>query len=175
VGKVFELHSRPGGIRIATDDPNESNTVIAAVTQTDKGREGFSRAVREAVEVTGYREFQAVFFLLARPDAGFMGWGVLSRLLSRRSMHESQHREHQSRLRETNANHPFDDFDLGIGELGSDFCELGPELAYEAGLVHGGRDEGAPGLRPHYAADYYGAYLRDPEGNKLHVVHRGGV
>jgi catechol 2,3-dioxygenase-like lactoylglutathione lyase family enzyme len=47
-------------------------------------------------------------------------------------------------------------------------------LAYEAGLAHGGRDDGAPGLRPHYAPDYYGAYLRDPEGNKLHVVHRGG-
>jgi len=34
----------------------------------------------------------------------------------------------------------------------------------------GGRDEGAPGLRPHYHADYYGAYFRDPDGNKLCVV-----
>ncbi len=48
------------------------------------------------------------------------------------------------------------------------------QLAYEAGLAHGGLDEGAPGLRAHYAPDYFGAYLRDPEGNKLHVVHRGG-
>lgn len=48
------------------------------------------------------------------------------------------------------------------------------DAAHEAGLVAGGSDEGAPGLRPHYAPDYYGAYLRDPEGNKLHVVHRGG-
>jgi hypothetical protein len=48
-------------------------------------------------------------------------------------------------------------------------------LAYKTGLANGGRDEGPPGLRPHYAPDYYGAYLRDPEGNKLHVVHRGGV
>jgi len=40
-------------------------------------------------------------------------------------------------------------------------------------LAHGGSDEGAPGLRPHYHPDYYGAYLRDPDGNKLCCVcHR---
>ncbi|MBW6397279.1 VOC family protein [Roseomonas sp. HJA6] len=40
-------------------------------------------------------------------------------------------------------------------------------------LAHGGTDEGAPGLRPHYHPDYYGAYLRDPDGNKLCCVcHR---
>ena len=40
-------------------------------------------------------------------------------------------------------------------------------------LAHGGRDEGPPGLRPHYHPDYYGAYLRDPDGNKLCCVcHR---
>ncbi|PJM87324.1 VOC family protein [Achromobacter ruhlandii] len=37
-------------------------------------------------------------------------------------------------------------------------------------LAHGGRCEGPPGLRPHYHADYYGAYFRDPDGNKLCVV-----
>ena len=36
-------------------------------------------------------------------------------------------------------------------------------------LSLGGRDEGAPGLRPHYHAHYYGAYFRDPDGNKLCV------
>jgi catechol 2,3-dioxygenase-like lactoylglutathione lyase family enzyme len=42
-------------------------------------------------------------------------------------------------------------------------------------LAHGGRDEGAPGLRPHYHPDYYGAYVRDPDGNKLCCVcHRPG-
>ncbi len=41
---------------------------------------------------------------------------------------------------------------------------------HEAALAHGGRCEGPPGLRPQYHADYYGAYLRDPEGNKLCVV-----
>ena len=42
--------------------------------------------------------------------------------------------------------------------------------AWEVGLEHGGRDEGAPGLRTHYHPHYYGAYLRDPDGNKLCVV-----
>jgi len=43
------------------------------------------------------------------------------------------------------------------------------DAAYAAALAHGGTDEGAPGLRPHYHANYYGAYVRDPEGNKLCV------
>jgi catechol 2,3-dioxygenase-like lactoylglutathione lyase family enzyme len=37
-------------------------------------------------------------------------------------------------------------------------------------LAHGGRDEGAPGLRPHYHPNYYGAYFRDLDGNKVCVV-----
>ncbi|MCF8481632.1 MAG: VOC family protein [Rhodospirillum sp.] len=37
-------------------------------------------------------------------------------------------------------------------------------------LEYGGWDEGAPGLRPEYHARYYGAYFRDPDGNKLCVV-----
>lgn len=41
---------------------------------------------------------------------------------------------------------------------------------YKAALDHGGKDEGAPGLRPHYHANYYGAYIRDPDGNKLQAV-----
>ena len=40
-------------------------------------------------------------------------------------------------------------------------------------MAQGGSDEGAPGLRPHYHPDYYGAYVRDPDGNKLCCVcHR---
>lgn len=42
--------------------------------------------------------------------------------------------------------------------------------AYRIGLQHGGRSEGEPGLRPHYHPNYYGAYLRDPEGNKLAIA-----
>lgn len=34
-------------------------------------------------------------------------------------------------------------------------------------LANGGTDEGAPGLRPQYHPHYYGAYVRDPDGNKL--------
>lgn len=46
------------------------------------------------------------------------------------------------------------------------------DAAHMAGLEAGGADEGAPGPRPHYERDYYGAYLRDPDGNKVHLVHR---
>ncbi len=41
---------------------------------------------------------------------------------------------------------------------------------HAAALQHGGTDEGAPGLRPHYHPNYYGAYVRDPDGNKLQAV-----
>ena len=41
---------------------------------------------------------------------------------------------------------------------------------YETALANGGTCEGAPGLRPHYHANYYGAYFRDTEGNKVGVV-----
>jgi catechol 2,3-dioxygenase-like lactoylglutathione lyase family enzyme len=44
------------------------------------------------------------------------------------------------------------------------------DRAHAAALAHGGSCEGAPGLRPHYHANYYGAYFRAPEGNKLSVV-----
>jgi lactoylglutathione lyase len=37
-------------------------------------------------------------------------------------------------------------------------------------LAQGGRCEGPPGLRPEYHANYYGAYFRDSEGNKLCVA-----
>ncbi|GAB4366090.1 MAG: hypothetical protein Kow00114_23770 [Kiloniellaceae bacterium] len=41
---------------------------------------------------------------------------------------------------------------------------------HAAALAAGGRDEGGPGLRPQYAEDYYAAYVRDPDGNKLQAV-----
>lgn len=47
--------------------------------------------------------------------------------------------------------------------------------AWDAAMAHGAQDEGAPGLRPHYSADFYAAYCRDPEGNKLCFVHARGV
>ncbi len=36
-------------------------------------------------------------------------------------------------------------------------------------IEYGGSDEGRPGLRPAYHLHYYGAYFRDPDGNKLCV------
>ena len=39
--------------------------------------------------------------------------------------------------------------------------------AYKAGLANGGTDEGAPGPRPADSKTFYGAYLRDPTGNKI--------
>ena len=49
------------------------------------------------------------------------------------------------------------------------------KAAYRAGIAAKGRDEGAPGPRDYYGAGYYGAYLRDPDGNKVHLVYRGDV
>lgn len=50
------------------------------------------------------------------------------------------------------------------------------DLAHQAALAAGGQCEGAPGLRPEYHPDYYGAYFRDTEGNKLCVVcHAAGA
>jgi catechol 2,3-dioxygenase-like lactoylglutathione lyase family enzyme len=44
------------------------------------------------------------------------------------------------------------------------------DAAHAAALAHGGSDEGAPGPRPLYGPDFYGAYVRDPEGNKMSFV-----
>jgi catechol 2,3-dioxygenase-like lactoylglutathione lyase family enzyme len=44
---------------------------------------------------------------------------------------------------------------------------------HQAALAAGGTDEGAPGLRP-YGPQFFAAYVRDPDGNKLSAVHEGG-
>ena len=44
------------------------------------------------------------------------------------------------------------------------------DRAYAVALANGGTSEGAPGLRPEYHEHYYGAYFRDPDGNKLCVA-----
>ncbi|MFG6468069.1 VOC family protein [Roseateles sp. BYS87W] len=41
------------------------------------------------------------------------------------------------------------------------------DQAHALALSLGGRCDGPPGPRPHYHAHYYGAYVRDPDGNKL--------
>jgi catechol 2,3-dioxygenase-like lactoylglutathione lyase family enzyme len=44
---------------------------------------------------------------------------------------------------------------------------------WQAGVDAGHRDDGPPGPRPHYREDYYGAFLRDPDGNSIEAVHHG--
>jgi catechol 2,3-dioxygenase-like lactoylglutathione lyase family enzyme len=41
---------------------------------------------------------------------------------------------------------------------------------YRAALAAGGKDNGAPGVRPHYHANYYGAFVLDPDGNNIEAV-----
>jgi catechol 2,3-dioxygenase-like lactoylglutathione lyase family enzyme len=41
---------------------------------------------------------------------------------------------------------------------------------YRAALAAGGNDNGAPGLRPHYHANYYGAFVLDPDGHNIEAV-----
>lgn len=41
---------------------------------------------------------------------------------------------------------------------------------HRAALAAGGRDNGAPGLRPHYHATYYAAFVLDPDGHNLEAV-----
>ncbi len=44
---------------------------------------------------------------------------------------------------------------------------------YAVALKNGGTCEGKPGLRPEYHPNYYGAYFRDPDGNKFCIAcHR---
>jgi catechol 2,3-dioxygenase-like lactoylglutathione lyase family enzyme len=47
---------------------------------------------------------------------------------------------------------------------------------HRAALGAGGRDNGAPGLRPQYHPGYYGAFVLDPDGNNVEAVcHRAGA
>ena len=41
---------------------------------------------------------------------------------------------------------------------------------YRAALAAGGKDNGAPGLRPHYHADYYAAFVICPDGHNIEAV-----
>ena len=41
---------------------------------------------------------------------------------------------------------------------------------YEAALTTGGKDDGAPGQRPHFRVKYYAAFVTDPDGNRIEVV-----
>ncbi len=41
---------------------------------------------------------------------------------------------------------------------------------YKAAIAAGGKDNGAPGLRPHYHPNYYGAFVLDPDGDNVEAV-----
>ena len=58
---------------------------------------------------------------------------------------------------------------------GAHVCFRAPDRAavdafHAAALACGGRDDGAPGLRPNYHADYYGAFVLDPDGYRIEAV-----
>src|SRR5260370_15337206 len=58
---------------------------------------------------------------------------------------------------------------------GAHLCFLAPDRAavdafHEAALARGGRDDGAPGPRPHYHARYYCAFVLDPDGHRIQAV-----
>jgi len=44
---------------------------------------------------------------------------------------------------------------------------------YIAAVERGGHDDGSPGLRTEYHPDYYGAFVRDLDGNKIEAVRHG--
>jgi catechol 2,3-dioxygenase-like lactoylglutathione lyase family enzyme len=50
--------------------------------------------------------------------------------------------------------------------------KAGVDAAYNAALAGGGRDDGPPGIRPHYGKRYYAAYLFDPDELRVEIVSR---
>lgn len=75
--------------------------------------------------------------------------------------------------------------DFWIGSAGGPAPKLHIALAakdramvdgfHKAAIAAGGRDNGAPGLRPEYHPDYYGAFVLDPDGHNIEAVcHRPG-
>lgn len=49
-------------------------------------------------------------------------------------------------------------------------CRSAVQQFHRAALLNGGQDDGAPGLRPQYHADYYGAFALDPDGHRIEAV-----
>lgn len=74
-------------------------------------------------------------------------------------------------------------FWIGTGKGATTGCHLAfaaettaqVDAFHAAALAAGGRDNGAPGLRPHYHPGYYGAFVLDPDGNNIEAVHHGAV
>lgn len=58
---------------------------------------------------------------------------------------------------------------------GAHVCLRAPDTAavdefYRIALEFGGDDDGKPGPRPHYTHNYYAAFIRDPDGNRIEAV-----
>ncbi len=53
--------------------------------------------------------------------------------------------------------------------------EVAVRAFYAAALAAGARDNGAPGLRPHYHAGYFGAFILDPDGHNIEAVWHGAA
>ncbi|CAK0748411.1 Glyoxalase [uncultured Gammaproteobacteria bacterium] len=70
---------------------------------------------------------------------------------------------------------PEDDGETVCGTPGTHIAFAAPNRAavnafFREALWAGGTDNGAPGLRPHYHPDYYGAFVIDPDGNRIEAV-----
>lgn len=63
----------------------------------------------------------------------------------------------------------------GNGNMVGLLCASEEEVqaAHKAALDSGGTNEGDPGPRPQYGPDFYGAYVRDLDGNKMSFVYFG--
>ena len=60
-----------------------------------------------------------------------------------------------------------------VGRLHVAFTARSRDLVcafYEAAIAAGGRDNGKPGLRPHYHENYFGAFVFDPDGHNVEAV-----
>ncbi len=60
----------------------------------------------------------------------------------------------------------------GNGSMVGFMCDSAAEVeaAHEMALLQGGENEGDPGPRPQYGPDFFGAYVRDLDGNKMSFV-----
>lgn len=65
----------------------------------------------------------------------------------------------------------------GNGNMVGLLCESEAEVraAHAAALANGGSNEGGPGPRPQYGPNFFGAYVRDLDGNKMSFVYFGGA
>jgi catechol 2,3-dioxygenase-like lactoylglutathione lyase family enzyme len=52
------------------------------------------------------------------------------------------------------------------------FSRAAVHAFHEAALANGGSDDGPPGIRDVYGPDYYAAFVRDPDGNRLEALTR---